>query len=97
MGGNSKRDYLFAIHQRYTGASKTDKGLILKEFCAICGYHRKHAIRLLNRRQNKPRKPTRPKITLSGAAKSAQTNLAGHRSNLFEKTRRGNPALAAVL
>ncbi len=56
MGGNSKRDYLFAIRQRYAGASKTDKGLILKEFCAVCGYHRKHAIRLLNRRGNKPEK-----------------------------------------
>jgi hypothetical protein len=26
-----------------------DKGKILDEFCAVCGYYRKYALRLLNR------------------------------------------------
>jgi len=55
MGGNSRQEYLAAIRQRYSEASKEEKELILQEFCAVCGYHRKHAIRLLNRRRKRPR------------------------------------------
>jgi len=55
MGGNSKREYLAAIRQRYIQASRKEKGVILQEFCAVCDYHRKHAIRLLNRRRKRPR------------------------------------------
>ncbi len=51
MGGDSKREYLAAIRQRYLQASKEEKGLILREFCEVCEYHRKHAIRLLNQRK----------------------------------------------
>jgi hypothetical protein len=36
------------IHPRYQKAGAPEKERILDEFCAICGYHRKHAIRLLN-------------------------------------------------
>ena len=43
----SRRDYLDAICKRYQGASKQAKGIILDEFCMICGYNRKYAIRLL--------------------------------------------------
>jgi ABC-type cobalt transport system substrate-binding protein len=56
MGGDSKREYLAAIRQRYLQASKEEKGLILREFCEVCEYHRKHAIRLLNQRQRGPTK-----------------------------------------
>lgn len=56
MGGDSKREYLAAIQQRYSEASREEKGLILKEFCAVCSYHRKHAIRLLNQRKRGPTK-----------------------------------------
>lgn len=48
MGGNSRREYLAAIGQRYVEASRAEKGIILGEFCANCHYHRKHAIRLLS-------------------------------------------------
>ena len=56
MGGNSRREYLTAIQQRYSEASKEEKGLILQEFCEVCKYHRKHAIRLLNHRKRGPTK-----------------------------------------
>ena len=56
MGGESKREYLAAIRQRYREASREAKSIILGEFCAVCGYHRKHAIRLLNQRGQKSRK-----------------------------------------
>jgi len=63
MGGDSKQEILDAIQPRYLKSSKEEKGLILREFCAVCGYHRKHAIRLLNQRKRGPtkrpgRKPT---------------------------------------
>ena len=48
MSSGSKKDYLRAIHRRYRHASRKEKARILDEFCATCGYHRKHAIRLLH-------------------------------------------------
>jgi hypothetical protein len=63
MGGNSRREYLAAIRQRYVQATRQEKGVILQEFCAVCGYHRKHAIRLLNRRRKRPkRRPGRKPV-----------------------------------
>ena len=50
----SKRDYLESIRQRYRQAPRKMKGLILDEFCATCGYHRKYAIRLLRQPKRKP-------------------------------------------
>ena len=36
------------IRTRYNRATKIEKGIILAEFVSVSGYHRKHAIRLLN-------------------------------------------------
>jgi|SRR5208283_3658118 len=47
MSPRSKREYLTAIVKRYRAASRTIKTAILNEFCSTCGYHRKHALRLL--------------------------------------------------
>lgn len=44
----SRRDYLQKIYPRYRRASREEKGGILDEFCANCGYNRKYAIRVLN-------------------------------------------------
>ncbi len=49
MSRSSRRDYLQRIHPRYQQASRPERHRILDEFCANCSYHRKHAIRLLNR------------------------------------------------
>lgn len=46
----SRQEYLEAIRSRYRRSSRKDKAVILDEFCAICGYNRKYAIRLLKRR-----------------------------------------------
>jgi hypothetical protein len=48
MKPNSRKDYLRRIYPRYRQATPAEKGRILDEFCANCGYHRKYAIRLLN-------------------------------------------------
>lgn len=64
MGKNERHEYLKAIRSRYRKASKKDKGSILNEFCQVCGYHRKYAIRVLGTslkrkpRQRAGRKPT---------------------------------------
>ena len=52
MGKNERQAYLKAIRTRYRRAGKKTKVTILNEFCAVCGYHRKYAIRLLNQRGN---------------------------------------------
>src|SRR5215469_18395986 len=49
-----KREYLAKIHGRYQRAGKEHKSRILDEFCLICGYHRKAALRLLNRQLLQP-------------------------------------------
>jgi len=61
MGTKTKLEYLAAIFQRYLKAGRERKTQILNEFCAICGYHRKHAIRLLSqRRKGREHRPGRP-------------------------------------
>jgi hypothetical protein len=63
MGKKSIREYVAAILGRYKGANRKYKKLILDEFCRVCGFHRKHAIRLLNRKESRNRrKPGRPSV-----------------------------------
>ena len=47
MGKHEKRVYLEAIRKRYRRIQRADKGRILDEFCSVCGYQRKDAIRFL--------------------------------------------------
>lgn len=44
----TRRELTVAVSARYLSSSKAEKALILDEFVAITGVHRKHAIRLLN-------------------------------------------------
>jgi hypothetical protein len=62
-----------SIYLRYKRASREEKTSILTEFCATCGYHRKHAIRLLKnfkrftkpkpKKRGAPSKYNKPSIT----------------------------------
>jgi hypothetical protein len=54
MSLGSKKELLAAIQGRYLSAKKAGKQKILDEFIAATGYHRKYAIRILNR-QPKPK------------------------------------------
>jgi hypothetical protein len=64
MSLSAKRESLAQIHGRYQRAGRPHKTRILDEFCATCGYHRKAALRLLNRRlPTAPPKRSGPKIT----------------------------------
>jgi integrase len=63
MSLTSKREYLAKIHDRYQRAGRRHKSRILDEFCLNCGYHRKAALRLLNRPlRSGPPKHSGPKI-----------------------------------
>lgn len=48
MSHEVKKQYLNQIKGRYKNSTKKQKQLILTEFCIVCLYSRKHAIRLLN-------------------------------------------------
>lgn len=48
MSTTSKREYLASIRIRYKTSSKGVKTMILDEFCRVCEYDRKYALRLLN-------------------------------------------------
>lgn len=49
MSHQAKKQYLIAIYDRYQKASKEEKSRILNEFCAVCNYSRKYAIRVLKK------------------------------------------------
>ncbi len=48
MSTGLRREYLRNIRKRYHRGTKKQRSLILDEFCKVCGFTRKHAIRLLN-------------------------------------------------
>lgn len=50
MSRKSKHEYLLSIRDRYRRVGRRFKSKILDEFCAVCGYGRKYAIQLLNRK-----------------------------------------------
>jgi hypothetical protein len=64
MSNKAKKEYLLEIRKRYFSSTKAEKQSILNEFCKVCDYNRKYAIRLLNcnqRSHKKTRRSGRPK------------------------------------
>jgi hypothetical protein len=57
----AKKEYLANIHGRYQRGGREHKSKILDEFCAVCAYHRKFALRLLNRPLRRRRRRPGPK------------------------------------
>ena len=53
MGNETKRECLEKTRNRYRKAGRKYKKVILDEFCATWGYHRKYAIEILNRKLSK--------------------------------------------
>ena len=47
----TRREVVAAIWERYGAATRSEKSRILDELVAVAGYHRKHAIRVLRRRE----------------------------------------------
>jgi hypothetical protein len=48
LSGSARRELVVAVGTRYRSSAPREKRLILSEFSAITGYHRKSAIRILN-------------------------------------------------
>lgn len=62
MSHGSKHEYLQALLPRYHKATRAEKKMLLDHFCEICGYHRKHAIRLLRAQdRQESSRPARPR------------------------------------
>lgn len=63
MSKQSREDYYKTVVRRYRNSDKKTKSLVLDEFCEVCGYNRKYAIRKLNtrKRNNYRKRPGRPK------------------------------------
>jgi hypothetical protein len=57
-----------AIYHRYRHARRPEKQRILDEFCQVVGYHRKHAIRLLNGPAPGAARPARRRAALYSPA-----------------------------
>jgi len=55
----ARMEYLKAIYERYHKASKEARSRILDEFCKVCGYNRKYAIRRLSSPKPEKTTPTR--------------------------------------
>jgi len=66
MSPQSKEEYFEVLYKRYKEATRREKTVIINECCAVCGYHRKHAIRRLRgyKRFTKPRKRKKGKTSV---------------------------------
>lgn len=60
-----------AIRERYSASGRAAKGVILDEFVALTGLHRKHAIRLLGAGPEERRSRGRPTCRYGSAVKEA--------------------------
>jgi len=60
MSNTGKKEYLSDIIERYSKSSKLVKKSILNEFCSVCNYNRKYAIRLLNNSMKSLSNPSKP-------------------------------------
>src|SRR5450759_2797422 len=100
MSPQSKREYREAVHLRYKNATHHEKTAILDEFCATCGCHRKHAIRVLKRfkRFTKPKLKSRGKSPVyqnEAILNPSERNLACREPALFETSQGHAADLAA--
>jgi len=55
MSLEQRRAYLEEIKKRYKNSNRQGKARILDEFCSVCNYNRKYAIRILKKRVKKRR------------------------------------------
>ena len=50
MSENSRREVILKIRERYAGRGRKGRSRLLDELCELCGYDRKHAIKLLGKK-----------------------------------------------
>jgi len=87
----ARKQYLDAIRERYKNSNRRQKGHILTEFCLVCLYSRKHAIRVLNL-------PFGTRVSRSGALRKYGPDLIPHLKKLwFAMEQMGPRKMAAAL
>jgi|SRR5688572_24697053 len=64
LSTSARQELVKAVAERYRNATSDGKGSILDEFVAVTGYHRKHALRLLNGSRDLREKKKRGRIRL---------------------------------
>ena len=92
MSPNAKQEYLRAVYYRYQDASRPQKKLILDELCEVCHFHRKHAIRLINRfhpflkpkKKSRGRMPVYKKLVRDLIPEIIKKNMACRQPALFK-------------
>ena len=75
LSKSARKEILAAVRVRSEQAAKLEKGKLLSEFTAVAGYHRKHAIRLLNPRPEVGVKAVMEGARVYGAAVKAALGL----------------------
>jgi hypothetical protein len=68
ISASARRELVQAVTGRYRLAQPDEKKRILEEFVAVTGYHRKHAIRVLNTPHATTVSTLRGRVTLYGEA-----------------------------
>ena len=59
----TRKELIAALGARYRASSRSERGPILDELVRLAGYHRKHAVRVLNR-DSAPRRDRRARDRL---------------------------------
>ena len=68
----ARREVASAVVGRYRSAGPTEQGRILEELCAVTGWHRKHALRVLAEHcSNKARLPRQRRRRYGATVKDA--------------------------
>lgn len=83
-----RRQVAKTIAMRYKNATKKQKKIILDEFCATCGYSRKHAIRLILRWVHILASGRRPRANKSGRIPLYGSTVQHFTVVLWKKMRR---------
>lgn len=82
MSKKSKQEYIAAIRARYLSSNKEEKQKLLYEICTTCGYNRKYAIRILNKKEIKGK----PKKKAGRKKKFAHNEIIAALKNIWKST-----------
>lgn len=85
MSQRSRREYLERIRVRYQGAGRKYKKSILDEFCEVCEYERKYAIKLVNRPPGPRKRPPGPKPRYGEAERRVLKRIWKHAEQICSK------------
>jgi hypothetical protein len=78
----TRRELKQAIGERYRAAARWARRQILDQFTRVTGYHRKHALRMLNRPFVLGPARARPRIYDEAVRREAEAVVGGGRSDL---------------